>query len=58
MAIGIFFSSSCEYIRSTNSFSANSVEYFALNPYQYYVLELRERLESTCKLAHDDIQKP
>ena len=33
MAIGIVFSSSCEYIRSTNSFSANSVEYFALKPY-------------------------
>ena len=33
MAIGIFFSSSSEYIQSTNSFSANSVEYFALKPY-------------------------
>ena len=29
MAIGLF-SSSCEYIRSTNSISGNSVEYFAL----------------------------
>ena len=32
MAIGICLSSSCEYIRSTNSISDNSVEYFALKP--------------------------
>ena len=33
MAIGTFFSSSCEYILSINSISANSVVYFALKPY-------------------------